>query len=498
MKFSGFVGQAYKLNALSVNCQRSVNWYPETDESGAPKEGQVSFLKATPGYRKLFELGTGPIRLIHFDGLQNPSLDQVNRLFVVTGSEVYRLEYSETGWDQLLLGSLNTSEGPVSAASLAQDYGVTVFVDGSADNYVYHKTDPTTETFETFASAGYQEVADATQVKWVDGYLVFIIEGSNQFYVSSWNSLTVDALSFASAEGNPDSIVAIETNNRDLWLLNERSVEIFGNTGNADFPFERQPGGFIENGCLAPFSVAKIGGVIFWLGRDEKGQGIVFAASGPQHQRVSTHAIEQAIAGYSNTEDARGYAYQDEGHLFYCLNFEETTWVYDLTTKMWHERCYLNDGELERDRIQTCAFYQNYGGHIGGDYENAKIYLFDNSYKSHDASIIKRLRSSPHVASENKRVKHKLFSLNMQTGVGLDGDTSEQGYDPQIMMRFSDDGGYTWSNEKWTSLGKIGERFTRVIWRQLGISRNRVYEVSMTDPVEAVLLSADIEVEATR
>jgi len=498
MKLNGFVGQAYNLPSKNVNCQRSVNWYPEIDESGSPKEGQIQYLKGTPGYRKIMELGTGPIRLIHFDGLQEDdgSYLQLNRLFVVTGSQVYRVEFSSTtSWSTLLLGNLGTASGPVSAASLAQDYGVTVFVDGSTENYVYRKTGPSTETFQTFTAAGFVPVQRATQVKEVDGYLVFIIEGSNQYYVSEWGSLTVDALSFASAEGNPDSIVAIEKNNRDLWLLNERSVEILANTGNADFPFERMPGGFIENGCLAPFSVAKVGGVIFWLGRDEKGQGTVFAASGPQHQRVSTHAIETMIAGYENVEDARAYAYQDEGHLFYVINFAETTLCYDLSTKQWHERCYLENGVLERDRIQCHAFYQNYGGHIGGDYENAKIYLFDNSYYTHDSAYIKRLRSSPHISEGRKRVKHNSFELDMQVGVGLDGASTVQGHDPQIMMRFSDDGGYTWSNEKWKSLGKLGKRFTRLIWRQLGITRDRVYEVSMTDPVPAVLLSAEIDAE---
>jgi hypothetical protein len=501
VQFQGIIGQAYNLPNKRINCQRLVNWYLEADESGSPKENAPAWLKNTPGYRKLYELGTGPIRLIHFDGLEsdNGTYAQVNRLFVVSGSEVFRVEYGSGGWDILSLGSLGTSSGPVSAASLEQDYGVTIFVDGSDENYVYRKDGSLVETFQTFTAAGYVPVERATQVRWLDGRIIFIIEGSNQYYWTEWATLTVDALSFATAEGNPDTIVAVETLNRQLWFFNQRTVEIHDNTGNPDAPFERNPAGYIENGCLAPFSVAKIGGVICWLGRDEKGQGQVFMASGPQHKRISTHAIETAIAGYENVDQARGYAYQDEGRDFYCLNFAETTWVYDITTGLWHERCYLNDGELERDRIQCHAFFPNYGGHIGGDYANAKIYLFDNNYYTHDTAAIKRLRSSPHVSSGGKNIQHKALSLDMEVGVGLDGATTTQGYDPQIMMRFSDDGGYTWSNEKWRSIGQLGKRKTRVFWRQLGLSRDRVYEVSMTDPVRAVIASADLEaIEGTR
>jgi hypothetical protein len=234
--------------------------------------------------------------------------------------------------------------------------------------------------------------------------------------------------------------------------------------------------------------------VICWLGRDRSGQGVIFAATGPQHQRISTHAIETAISGYENIEDARAYAYQDGGHSFYVINFEETSFAYDFTTKSWHERAYLSDGTLERDRVQCLAFFPNFGGHIGGDYENAKIYLFDNDYYTHDTAYIKRLRSSPHLSQELKFIKHKLFSLDMEVGVGLDGASTVQGYDPQIMMRFSDDAGFTWSNEKWQSMGKLGKRQTRVNWRQLGVARDRVYEVSWTDPVKSIIASANIEV----
>jgi len=494
MKLNGFVGQSYNLPNKRINCQRLVNMFLEADESGAPRENAPEYLKNTPGYRKLFELGTGPCRLIHFDGLENDdgSYEQLNRLFVVSGSEVYRVEFSSGGWSSLLLGSLGTSSGPVSAASLEQDYGATIFVDGSDENYVYHKPNTTTENFETFTAAGYVPVERATQVKWLDGRIVFIIEGSNQYYWTEWATLNVSALSFATAEGNPDTILAVETLDRNLWLFNKETTEVNAVTGNPDAPFERMQGGFLEIGILAPFSLAKAKGKLFWLGRDRSGQGSVYMSG--QAEPISTHAIETAIAGYENPELARGYAYSDEKHTFYVLNFAETSWCYDLKTGAWHERCYLSDGALERDRVQCHAFFPNFGGHIGGDYENAKIYLFDNNYYTHDDAYIKRLRSSPHLSQELKYIKHKLFSLDMEVGVGLDGASTVQGHDPQIMMRFSDDAGYTWSNEKWCSMGKLGKRQARINWRQLGVARDRVYEVSWTDPVKSIIAGANLEV----
>jgi hypothetical protein len=71
------------------------------------------------------------------------------------------------------------------------------------------------------------------------------------------------------------------------------------------------------------------------------------------------------------------------------------------------------------------------------------------------------------------------------------------GYDPQVMLRWSDDSGHTWSSEHWTSMGKIGEYGYRTFWRRLGSSRDRVYEVSGTDPVKIAIMGAELVLSPT-
>jgi hypothetical protein len=68
------------------------------------------------------------------------------------------------------------------------------------------------------------------------------------------------------------------------------------------------------------------------------------------------------------------------------------------------------------------------------------------------------------------------------------------------MLRWSDDGGHTWSNEHWRSLGAIGETGQRVIWRRLGMTlklRDRVYELSGTDPVKIAIMGAELQASGT-
>ena len=75
-----------------------------------------------------------------------------------------------------------------------------------------------------------------------------------------------------------------------------------------------------------------------------------------------------------------------------------------------------------------------------------------------------------------------------------------QGSDPQVMLRWSDDGGHTWSNEHWVTMGGIGTYGTRAIWRRLGMTlklRDRVLEVSGTDPVKITIMGAELEASGT-
>jgi hypothetical protein len=488
MRFKGFIGPAYTLKSVNVDCQRCVNLYPEINEMGTGKEGELASLVSTPGLKKLANVGFGPIRMVYIDPL--------NKIFVASGTEMFKMTYGSGVWSSTKLGNLETSTGIITAASIQVGADAkTVFVDG-VQNYVYSFVALTsTETFSTFAVAGLQPVLGATHVVYSDGYFIFNTAGSNQFYVSDLNSLTVNALNFASAEGNPDSIVSIIVSHRDLWLLNESTCEVFTNTGNADFPFERIQGGFIEKGCVAKFSVAKIDGVIFWLGRDVSGQGIVYAAQGLSPQRVSTHAIEAAIQSYANMAVATSYTYQSGGHVFYVINFPEATWVYDLTTKLWHERAFTNSGALERHRGNVLAFVPQYGIHMVGDYANEKIYQYDEATYSDDTFEITRMRTSPHVSNTDIKMFCSKFTLDMETGIGL---VSGQGSDPQVVLQWSDDGGHTWSSESWTSaggqVGGVGDFKKRVIWRRLGSFRDRVFRVKISDPVKVTLIGADLEI----
>jgi hypothetical protein len=275
---------------------------------------------------------------------------------------------------------------------------------------------------------------------------------------------------------------------------------VWYDSGNATFPIERIQGAFNEIGCAAAYSVAKLDNGIFWLGSDARGNGVVYRANGYTGVRVSTHAIEFAIQGYGDLSDAIAYTYQQEGHAFYVLIFPSAgaTWVYDVSTNSWSERAGFANGEFDRHR-SNCQMNFN-SEVIVGDYANGNIYAFDLDVYADNGAEQKWLRSwraLPSNTNDLKRTAQHSLQLDCETGVGL---STGQGSDPQVMLRWSDDGGHTWSSEHWRSMGAIGAYGTRTIWRRLGMTtkiRDRVLEISGTDPVKIVIVGAELTVSPT-
>lgn len=474
MRFPGFIGPSYTLQSVNVDCQRTVNWYPEINELGTGKEREVAALVPTPGLRLLVTVGTGPIR-----GIWRASNDQ---LFVVSANKLYRISSS---WVATELGTITSESGPVSIS----DNGTYVVVVDGTYGYTWNLDT------STFAQISDPDFLSADQVTYQDGYFIFNKAGDEVFFYVDDAALDFDALDAATAEGIADNLVGLVSHEQKLFLFGKQSTEVWYNSGDGNNPWMRIDGAIVPTGCAAAFSIARIGGSIYWVGGDETGSGVIYRSQGYQAQRISTPAIESVIRGIDSADLAtsRGWTYQQGGHLFYCLNLtgHDATWVYDATTNLWHERTYTGLWSQERHRADCHAVA--HGLNVVGDYENGNLYALDPDKYTDNSTVITRIRTSPHSSSGLRRVFHNFFQLDMETGVGLDG--SGQGTDPKAMLEWSDDGGHTWSLEREASIGAIGATKTRVIWRRLGSTRDRVYRLKITDPVKPVLIGAELGVE---
>lgn len=337
----------------------------------------------------------------------------------------------------------------------------------------------------------------ATVCDVIDNYVVYNEQGTQNWAATDLGYVVSQNAYYGTKDGAPDPIVSIIVDHRQVYLIGQNTTEVWVDVGSTisgivSFPFQRVSGTMMQHGCAAPFSIARFGESFMFVTRDQRGQAMIGGITGYAFTRVSTHAVEQTLMN-QNISDAIAYTYQLEGHEFYVVTFPsiDLTWVYDMTTQTWHKWLSFDpETGYYRHRSNCGAFFNNV--YLVGDFENGKIYQLDNENYTEDGTYIRRLRRAPHLVTDLQRQYFSEMQIQFQPGVGLQ---TGQGNDPQAMLRWSNDGGSTWSNEHWTTIGRVGRYQNRAIWRRLGWSRDRIYEVSMSDPVRTVIISANLKAE---
>lgn len=466
------LGGSYIAKSPNDADARMVNLYPEAIPEGGKEPG---FLSRCPGLRLLTILGSGPIRGLYTFG---------NYGYVASGNELYRVDSS---FSSVLLGNIAGS----SQVSMS-DNGVQLFIATNPNGYIY---DTNTGVFQQIVDPDF---AGAQTVSYIDSFFVFNQPNTQIFWATnSLDGTSIDSLDFASAEGAPDLLIALIVDHLEVWLFGINSVEVWYVTGGEGFPFSRIQGAFLEIGCAAAYSIAKLDNSLFWLGSDARGNGVVYRANGYSGVRVSNHAVEGAIQSYSTISDAVAFTYQQRGHAFYVISFPSgnATWCYDASTNEWHERAYFNTVTSSFERHRANCMMNFNSTIVVGDYQNGKLYALDESVYSDAGNPQKWLRSwraLPTGQNNLKRTAQHSLQLDCESGVGLN---TGQGSDPQVLLRWSDDGGHTWSNGHSRSMGKIGETGRHVYWRRLGFTsklRDRIFEISGTDPVNIEITGAEL------
>lgn len=474
MKF-GLIGPGYQSQAKAFDGERSVNLYLERGGPGATTRNS-EYLVGSPGLKKFCTIPFGGIRALWAGD---------NRFFAVSGTKL--CEIFPDG-HQVTVGDVGNAVTPATISSNGNE----LFVVSGSQGYL----------IDASIAAGAIPVVAADQGAYLDGYFIAKTPGTNQFNISdllngdSWNPLD-----FGIKIGGPDRICAIFSDHEELWLIGFRTTEVWYNSGAANFPFNKITGAFIEQGCIAPFSVGKLDNSMFWLGGDDRGAGVVWKMQGYTPVRVSNHAVEYAIQRYSIITDAICVTRQYIGHSFLEMHFPsaDACWVYDVSNDSWHERLRW-DSPTNKWHEHPCRYhaYVNFPGtaigsigqHMVGDWRNGNIYIESVDNLDNDGEPIRKLRSSPHIVEDLQWVFHEQLQIDMAVGGSATVSDSflDMGGDPQIMLRVSDDGGFTWSNERWQSAGKLGQYSYRVVFRQLGRSRDRAYEVSCTDPIQLAII----------
>ncbi len=525
------IGPSAQLSPISAASSRTVNWILTPNEH-RDSEDKFTFL-ATPCP------GNAPFSLYADAG---PEYHQPNRgllelrgrVFGVNGNIIFELlstgAYSFLGFcadDGLPVSMVANGNGQIFIASAGLGYyipaGAAV---GSAGQ---------------IASPGFLGASYAT---FQDGYILVVTPGTNQFQISGDDDHPIgdvtywDAANVSIQAGQADLLRAILSSREYVRLLGGRRSQIYqdiGANGIGSFPFQSYNETFIETGIAAPFSLVDLGESLVWIGEDSRGMRACWRDAAFQPQRISDYGVERWWQSYTRVDDAVAFSFIWQGHLLYQVTFPHAgltsggdvvsaTWLYDATTSalvgkpIWTERSYMAPGggltsatsiAPGRSEMFHCfAFGKHLVGSTGTDGNPGAIYEYKvGTYTDEGADPISGSaiqqpivcdRITPHLWGGEKRVIHNRIEFEVGRGVG---NSVDPGSDPQLLLRWSSDGGETFSTEYSLPIGAQGQYNKWVALNRLGYSDHagRVYWIRMADPVFNSLMnvSADFYVCAS-
>jgi hypothetical protein len=128
-----------------------------------------------------------------------------------------------------------------------------------------------------------------------------------------------------------------------------------------------------------------------------------------------------------------------------------------------------------------------------GDYLTGNIYAFNPNTLTDNGAQRKWVRRWRALPSETtSAITFSYLAVDMETGIGV-----PPGTNPQIVLRWSDDGGKTWSGNRIIPVGVTGATTFTVKFNRLGSTARfsgstRIFELSSTDPFKVAIISAEV------
>lgn len=536
------LGSSYVARSVNAADSRMVNLYPEIN---ADSGKDAAWLQRAPGLRLIKKIGNGPIRGLWGYG---------GYMFVVSGHTLYRVD---SNWNAVSCGTI-VGEGPVSMA----DNGNQLFIACNGPSYIYNLALNTLNVISDIDFPGAQMVGymdgyfvftepnsqrvwttnlyDGTQIEPLDyasaegspDGLVSLIVDHRELWLFGTNSVEVwyDAgnvdFPFAPIQGAFNEIgcaasySVAKMDNSVFWLGSDargRGIvyKAEGYTGKriSTHAVEWQIQQYGNLSDAIGYTYQQDGHQFYVLVFPSADTTWVYdAATQAWHERASwrfgeyrrhrgncqvSYNDEIVIGDYEN---GNIYAFDLE---YYSDNGEPQRW-----SRSWRALP-TGQNDLRRTAQHSLQLDCETGVGTGGVNPDEYFYLCTEGtggvesaiiYDRFDSAILDRAGADIYTRSTVGPTQVQQIITESGDNIICYLTAGLNGYDPQVMLRWSDDGGHTWSNEHWKSMGQQGQYGYRTIWRRLGMTlklRDRVYEVAGSDPVKIAINGAELILSQT-
>jgi hypothetical protein len=365
--------------------------------------------------------GAGPIQ----GAFQKPGLFSGDKFYVSNG-HLFR-----EGVDK---GAIDGSGEVIWAAGIGE-----LLVTRGASAWSYNGTN--------LAAVAFPDSAQVNSVHWMARRFVYARKGSGRFY---WSALddgrTIDGFDFANAESEPDELLDIAKMGDLFAMLGANSVETWMLNGDTDLPWTRVSQRTFGRGIFSPGAKAEIAdaNTVYFVSSD----GMVCKMAGDAPQRVSDSALEEDIKLAS---EISVFGYQYEGKPFVVIRLEDVaTYVLDLVAGDMPSR-FSTQGRA--NWAPLCAITVN-GVPYFGDDTTASVWQFSEGAVTDSGQVeMARYFTGGYPSASNVSIINLLVSGNNGSATVETGESA----DPILEMRFSRDGGRTWSDWRANRWGRMGE-----------------------------------------
>lgn len=329
---------------------------------------------------------------------------------------------------------------------------------------------------DTIDAINTADIGRFNSICWIGGYFVLTLPDGRFFNTGLNDGGSIGGRDYATAEGSPDGLLGGYAHGSELWLFGIETIEVWANSGaSPGSPFTRQSSSWINKGCLSYHSVVQADNTLYWVGNDR----IVYRNANYTPMRVSHEGVERDIKRAADPSSIRGGMYTIDGHAFYVISCPEFTWALDIKEGRWHER-----KSKALNRWKADVFINAFGKWLVGTVDDGNLYEIDMETTLEGSDLmVTVMRSWPMGAWPDRAIVHTA-EIDFVTGrAGLNGTVPQT--KPFVELKYSDDGGATWSMPRQLSLGEQGQFARRCRTNRLGRTGakwGRLWELTCSDP----------------
>jgi stabilization protein len=399
-------------------------------------------------------------------------------LYHIAGNEIYKVSPSFSGTK---IGSLVGNGKVYMAINQAANPQIGIV---TADNQ-YYIIATATDT-ATIATDG--DLPPVNSIDFLNGYFVFSTADGEIWHTQPNDADNVNALSFATAESDPDGLVCVKAHKGFLFAMGKESLEIWRDVGTTPFAFQPEDAD-IDIGCAAGHSVVEVGDGLAWVDHFRNVRLLRGGAPGV----ISTHTINRDLEDLTDAElaDIEGWRYWHAGHEFYELKSAQWNRIYDVTTGIWHSGESLGYPNRWRQRY---ALFNNKSV-VGSELDGKLYYIDPTVFTEGGTNYIVTAISRPYHAFPN-HISCSSLEIDMITGIGIVGSDADA-QDPQVSLAVSKNGGKTWGTERMRDIGQIGEYSRNIRFNNLGRANEKgfTFRISSSSAVMRGIIRASGEFE---